>query len=88
MPATPLEAAADVDRRIREVARAFGALGRDDDAVGFRGAIALTRRLDRPLLVQLATGSVVTTRPAPRGRVEIGGAVGPARHARFGPDVA
>ncbi len=70
---------ADVDRRIGEVAaRAFGGHDHDDDAVGFRGAMALTRRLGRPLLVQLATGSVLTTRPAPRGRVEIGGAVRPA----------
>lgn len=67
-----------VDRRIGEVAaRGFGSDGREDDAVGFRGAMALTHRLGRPLLVTLATGSVVTTRPAPRGQVEIGGAVMP-----------
>lgn len=76
-----------VDHRIGEVAaRAFGD-GRDDDAVGFRGAMALTRQLGRPLLVQLATGSVLTTRPAPRGRVEIGGAAGPARPLTHGADV-
>lgn len=73
-----------VDPHIGEVAaRAFGD-GRDDDIVGFRGALALTRQLGRPLLLQLGTGSVIATRPAPRGRVEIGGAVGPVRPSTGG----
>lgn len=70
---------AHVDPRIGEVAaRGFGDHGRDDDTIAFQGAMVLTQRLGRPLLVQLGTGSVLSTRPAPRGRVEIGGAVEPA----------
>ena len=56
-------------------ARAFRGRSKNDE-VGFRGAIALTAALRRPLLVRLGSGSVIATRPAPRG-VEVGGRVQP-----------
>jgi hypothetical protein len=58
-------------------ARGFVAPDHEDDAVALPGAALLTDRLRRPLVVRMGTGSVVTTRPAPRRRVEVGARVAP-----------